>query len=192
MTLRLVIGIDPGRLGALVALADGQPVEFVDMPTRLGVEGRPIVDARALAARLRIMMKAHRGAAFFAVIEHVCGFSGQGGASQFAFGRSDGIARGVLGALGLTPIELPPKVWREYYGLASGERRPKGSGRDFSRERDTKERGRLYAVSRWPNLTELRRKRDGGRADALLIAQWAYETEAWTTRTDAPADACLG
>lgn len=166
MTLRLVIGIDPGVSGAIAWLADGDPAGVLDMPRR--PDGR--VDGQRLSAELRELLREHPGADVLVVHELVGGFRGQGGASQFAFGQADGIVRGVVAALGLRWIEVRPQAWKKHYGLVK-QRGGEPVGKDASRAR---------VVAMFPNqaLPFLRAK-DDGRAEALLLALWAIQTEAW-------------
>lgn len=162
MTLRLTIGIDPGQTGCIAAIADGQPAGFIDMPTVPRRAGGLQVDAATLAASLRGLMHAHSGAYIQAVIEQVNAMPKQGGSSIFRFGQSDGIVRGVLGALNIGYIEVPPQVWKRYLRLT-------GSDKDAAR---------THVIQRYPHLAaQLARKKDVGRADALLIALWAELAE---------------
>lgn len=162
MTLRLTLGIDPGQTGAIAALADGRPVAFIDMPTMARKAGGEQVDAQALAARIRELLADHPGAYPFAVLEQVSAMPGQGVTSMFRFGQADGAVRGVLGALGIGFIEVHPQTWKRYLRLTGAD----------------KDTARTMAIQRYPEAAEyLRRKKDVGRADALLIATWAVLTE---------------
>ncbi len=162
MTLRLVLGCDPGQSGAIAVLADGEPAGFIDMPTMPRKAGGFEVNAASLAAQLRGVIQQHRGAHVMAVVEQVGSMPGQGLASTFRFGQSDGILRGVLATLGIGYITVSPVKWKGYYGLKGQE----------------KDAARTLAIRRFPSVAgELARKKDGGRADALLIALWAHGTE---------------
>lgn len=170
MTLRLTIGIDPGTSGAIGVLADGEPAGVHDMPVcpAPGGSGRA-VDGAKLAAILRGLLMAHNGADVVVVHELVGGFRGQGGSASFAFGQSDGIALGVIASLGLRVVHVRPQAWKKHHGLVKlkGGEKP---GKDASRAR---------VVQLFPNqaLPFLRAK-DDGRAEALLLALWAHQTEA--------------
>ena len=95
---------------------------------------------------------------------------GQGVSSTFRFGQADGVVRGVLGALGIGSIEVHPQVWKRYLRL---------TGMD-------KDAARTYVIERYPELAEqLKRKKDVGRADALLIGLWAEITEQVARRSAA-------
>lgn len=160
--LRVTLGIDPGTSGAIVVLADGEPVDLHDMPAsdRLDV-GREVNPVR-LAAMLRDVRQRYAGAHCLAVLEEVGGRHGEGSRSVFRFGESFGALKGVLGALGIGWITVRPQAWKKHHGLIGTE----------------KDAARIYAMQRFPRVAQsLARKRDGGRADALLIGRWAWETE---------------
>ena len=67
--LRLTIGVDPGILGALVVLGDGEPLQFIDMPTRPRKTSGNEVDAFRLASIVRGIVQQARGAHVMAVLE---------------------------------------------------------------------------------------------------------------------------
>lgn len=162
MTLRITLGCDPGQTGCIAVLADGQPAGFIDMPTMPRKAGGHEINAAALAMQLREALRGHPGADVFAVVELVGSMPGQGLASTFRFGQSDGILRGVLGALGIGYITVAPVRWKNHYGLKGQE----------------KDAARTLAIRRFPTAAlQLARKKDGGRADALLIALWGESTE---------------
>lgn len=162
MTLRLVIGCDPGQSGGLALLADGEPAGFIDMPTMPRKAGGNEVNAASLAAQIRGLMHQHPGAYVLAVVEQVSAMPGQGVTSMFRFGQSDGVLRGVLGALGISYVEVHPTKWKNYFGLRGTE----------------KDAARTLAIRRFPSIADqLARKKDQGRADAILMALWALNTE---------------
>ena len=162
MTLRLTLGCDPGQSGCVAALADGEPAGFIDMPTMPRKAGGHEINAAALAAKIRGVLMQHPGAHVLAVVEQVSAMPGQGVSSMFRFGQSDGVLRGVLGALGIAYIEANPVRWKNHYGLRGQE----------------KDAARTLAIRRFPSVAgELARKKDQGRADAILMALWAESTE---------------
>lgn len=165
MTLRLTIGIDPGKRGALAALADGIPDAVHDMP--LSPDGE--VDGGRLAAMLRGILQQHTGAAVLVVHEKINGFSGDRGARVIPLGQADGIARGVVAALGLPAVRVHPQTWKSHFGLRQRKNGPP-IGKDASRALVA----RLYPDRALPFM----RAKDDGRAEALLLALWAEQTEA--------------
>lgn len=170
MTLRLTLGCDPGQTGAIAILADGAVDGFVDMPTTARRAGGQQVNGTALADALREVLHRHAGAYVLAVVEQVNAMPNQGASSGFRFGQADGILRGVLGALRIGLVEVPPQMWKRHLRLTGCD----------------KDAARTLAIQRFPSASSrLTRKKDIGRADALLIALWAETTEQ-VTRADAP------
>lgn len=162
MTLRLTLGVDPGQTGCVAAIADGEPAGFIDMPTTPRKAGGHEVNGAELAERLRALLAAHPGACVAAITEQVSGRTGQGVSGVFRFGQADGVVRGVLGALRIDFAEVTPRAWKKAMGL-------KGADKAASR---------ASVIERWPHLAgALRRVKDHGRAEALLIALWAEQTE---------------
>ena len=152
----MYLGIDPGLTGAL-ALVDGERmVRIWDMPVTEKTHGKGrevnayllsdlIVDAMSLSDRGLMMAR----------VEQVAAMPGQGVSSMFSFGFSAGVISGVLGSLGVNKQMVRPAAWKRSYGL---------TGRD-------KDAARTLAIERYPEAAPLlARKKDVGRADALLIA----------------------
>ena len=150
----MVVGIDPGLSGALAFLfEDGTYSGVFDMPVMAaGKTGRQQVNAAALVEWMKKVYPPDR-----AVLEHVAAMPKQGVSSVFSFGQSFGIILGVLAALEI-PVELVrPNVWKKAYGL----------GKD-------KEEARARAIQLYP-AAPLSRKKDAGRAEALLLARYGRQ-----------------
>ena len=89
-----IVGIDPGASGAIVALWEGEPVEWILMPTvKVGSATR--VNASSLADFLETVQASH------VYVEQVGAMPGQGVSSMFNFGHSCGTVMGVIGAMGI-------------------------------------------------------------------------------------------
>lgn len=162
MTYRVTIGIDPGQTGALAVLADGQFAGFYDMPTVARPAGGQQVNGAELAAQLREIRAAHPDVEVRACIEQVNAMPGQGVSSMFRFGEGYGVVQGVLAALGIPMALVHPQRWKKTVGL-------------IGREKDV---ARTVAIQQYPAAAGgLKRKKDVGRADALLIAAWAWRSE---------------
>ena len=151
----MIIGIDPGITGAIVALYDdGEIAAVFDMPVVKKPNGRREVDAANLAQKIEAMA-ALAPELVTAVVEQVGAMPRQGVASVFSFGDSFGVIRGVLGALGIPVRRVTPNKWKKAAGLV---------GQD-------KDRARTLAIEKWPKqAARFERKKDVGRADAALIA----------------------
>ena len=156
--LRITIGIDPGLSGAIAVLADGAYRHCFDMPTQgRGKAGRQCVNAAALAAYLRGQMQTDRGAYVHAIIEDVSARPGQGVTSMFRFGQALGAIEGVLAALSIPVTRVTPQRWKAAFRLTGTE----------------KDAARGIAQDLYPDAP-LSRKRDCGRADALLVARHGW------------------
>jgi hypothetical protein len=156
------VGMDPGLTGAIVTLEDGE-LQFFDTPTfKAGNRSRIAADG---CARLLERIDLERGNNPLVVaIEKAGSFSPagrkQGSVSMFGYGVGYGIWIGILEALKIPYTEVPPQTWKRL--LMAGERKEKDASRAVAR--------RL-----WPDQTEeaLSRRKDHGRADAALIAEYA-------------------
>lgn len=161
MTLSLTFGVDPGQSGAIAVFADGEPTDAFDMPCVPRAAGGDMVAADQLAVFIRGAMSCHPGADVQGCVEKVSAIRGNGVTGMFRFGQADGIARGVFGALRIPLTEVTPQKWKGHFGLI-------GTDKDAARE---------LAIAKWPGMAHLlKRKRDCGRADALLIGAWLCET----------------
>ncbi len=149
---RLTLGVDPGLTGAYALLdAGGTFVAVEDLPVirdgRLGW-----IDADALAARL---LELRGGAELHATVERVHAMPRNGSQAAFSQGATLGSLLATL-QLVRARIELvTPGTWKRALGLSSD----KGASLD---------RARLLFPT-----APLDRKRDHGRAEALLLAAWA-------------------
>lgn len=168
--LRVTFGVDPGMTGAIVTLLDGEPGPMIDMPVMDGGKGRE-VDARAVAMFVRRIRAEHPGAHYVASIERVRAMPNKQGSevrkmgaqSSFNFGDGFGQLKSVFRVLGIPLVLVEAASWKRANGL-------QGQGKDAARE---------LALVRFPSAAaELRRKKDGGRADALWIALFADGAEA--------------
>lgn len=146
----MIVGIDPGRSGALVLIKSmGGYIDHLNMPTiKVGTKSR--VNGAAVAAWLRKCDVDH------AYLEQVGAMPGQGTASMFTFGHAAGVVEGVLQGLSIPYTLVTPQAWKKSAGLI-------GSDKDASRSR---------AIQLFPELRALDAKAKGQAiADALLIAR---------------------
>ena len=147
------IGIDPGLTGALAFVRAGHVLTCLDMPVETGAGNRRRVSAARLAHLLREQVERHGPCV--AALEAVAARPGQGVSSVFSFGRSLGVLEGVLAACAIPVAYYQPTAWKRALGLLG---RPK----DASLTR---------ALELFPTAAPwLMRKKDHGRADAILLA----------------------
>lgn len=155
--MRVWIGIDPGVTGALAVLTDEGAWQLDDLPT-IEVGKRREVDVAELVEVFRD--HSYQGyTTQLVAIERQQPMPGQGLSSTFKTAQGYGALLGVLTAMGL-PLMCPrPVDWKRAMRL--------GKGKDAARD---------VARKRWPAMSAyLRRKQDHGRAEAMLLAQWARE-----------------
>lgn len=161
--MKVLAGIDPGLSGALCRydIITGQVTHVLDMPIESwGAEKRHI-DVREL---MRIL---HRWSVDTVALERVTAMPstgptrrGMGAASAFRFGMCYGEVRGAVVATGIKVIDVPPTQWKNLFELL---------------KRD-KELALPLAARLFPNMAgELKRKKDIGRAECMLIARWAAQ-----------------
>jgi crossover junction endodeoxyribonuclease RuvC len=127
------------------------------------------VDALKLDTFIRDVRSANPGAYFSVCIERVRAMPDRssgvarkmGAQSSFNFGDGFGQLKAVFRALRLEPVLVEARSWKNYYGLPND-----------------KEASRALAVKRFPSAaTQLARKKDNGRAEALLIALYHDNTD---------------
>ena len=158
------LGIDPGLDGALALVGDGY-LAVTDMPT-VGANKNRVINPLALADIISGWNPTH------AIIERVHAMPKQGVASTLKFGHTLGRIDAVV-LLKDVPVHwVPPAIWKKHFRL----------GR-------YKEDARRLAVERFPHIADrLSRKKDEGRAEALLIASYFLETRSQTHGQSLKAD----
>lgn len=166
----IIIGIDPGCSGALVALdGDGNHLRHLFMPTvKKGQSTR--VNGAAVAAFLRELMEAHPAEPMHCYLESVGSMPGQGVASMFSFGHAAGLVEGVVTGAGLPLTLVTPQAWKKAAGLI-------GQDKDAARSR---------AIQLYPLVRDLDAKGKGqALADALLIARHGHGLSVSISQTGA-------
>ena len=95
------------------------------------------------------------------IIEQVSAMPGQGVTSMFNFGQSFGILKGICSPMQLPMYFVRPAKWKKYFGLIKSE----------------KDASRTKAIEMFPYFSsQLSKKKDSNKADAILIASFYYET----------------
>ena len=159
----LTLGIDPGLSGAVGALVDGVPFGFVDCPTvvtKVGKNTKRVSDATGMRQALIGFYLKHGQSQVHAqvFIEKVGAMPGQGVTSMFSFGVNYGMWQGVVTALKFPLTFVTPQAWKKV--MLAGTSKDKGASL-------------LRARQLWPDQAEwFSRKKDEGRAEALLIAEY--------------------
>ncbi len=158
----LIIGIDPGISGSICFFQDGKIVDVIEMPTMTeGKKNKKQVNSSQVFNEISEKIKKLDKNEIKVVIEQVSAMPGQGVTSMFNFGQSFGILKGVCSAMQLPMYFVRPAKWKKYFNLINSEK-------DASRTR---------AIEVFPNFSsQLSRKKDSNKADAILIASFYYET----------------
>ena len=157
----LIIGIDPGISGSICFFKDGKILEVIEMPVMTeGKKNKKQVNgAQIYNEFLKKINK--KDDEIRVVIEHVSAMPGQGVTSMFNFGQSYGILKGICSAMQLPMFFIRPARWKKYFSLINSQK-------DASRTR---------AIEIFPYFsTQLSKKKDSNKADAILIASFYYET----------------
>ncbi len=158
----LIIGIDPGISGSICFFQDGKIIDVVDMPTMTdGKKNKKQVNGSQIFNEISNRINKIDKKDIRVVIEQVSAMPGQGVTSMFNFGQSFGILKGICSAMQLSMYFVRPAKWKKYFNLLNSEK-------DASRAR---------AIEVFPYFSsQLSRKKDSNKADAILIASFYYET----------------
>ncbi len=158
----LIIGIDPGISGSICFLEDGKILDVIEMPTMTeGKKNKKQVNGSQIYNEILKRTKNFEKNKIRVVIEQVSAMPGQGVTSMFNFGQSFGILKGICAAMQLPMYLVRPAKWKKYFNLINSEK-------DASRTR---------AIEIFPYFSsQLSKKKDSNKADAILIASFYYET----------------
>ena len=158
----LVIGIDPGISGSICFFQDGKIIDAIEMPTMTeGKKNKKQVNGSQIFNEISERIKKLDKKDIKVIIEQVSAMPGQGVTSMFNFGQSFGILKGICSAMQLSMYFVRPAKWKKYFNLINSEK-------DASRAR---------AIEIFPYFSsQLSRKKDSNKADAILIASFYYET----------------
>ena len=158
----LIIGIDPGVSGSICFFKDGKILDVIEMPTmNEGKKNKKQVNGSQIYNEIAKRIDKDKIFNTRVVIEHVTAMPGQGVTSMFNFGQSFGILKGICSAMQLPMYFVRPIKWKRYFNLINSEK-------DASRTR---------AIEIFPYFSsQLSKKKDSNKADAILIASFYYET----------------
>ena len=158
----LIIGIDPGISGSICFFEDGVIKDVIEMPTMTdGKKNKKQVNGSQIFNEISERIKKIDKRNIKVVIEQVSAMPGQGVTSMFNFGQSFGILKGICSAMRLSMYFVRPSKWKKYFNLINSEK-------DASRTR---------AIEIFPYFSsQLSKKKDSNKADAILIASFYYET----------------
>ena len=155
----VIVGIDPGVSGAICILRNGKVTMTCDMPIMVdGTKSKRQVNAAELA---NILINEKIGEQYKIILESVSAMPGQGVTGMFSFGQSFGVIKGVCAALKLPLHLVRPVKWKKHFNLLNSE----------------KDASRTKVIEMFPYISsEVSKKKDANKADAILIAKYFFET----------------
>ena len=158
----LIIGIDPGISGSICFFEDGKILDVLEMPTMAdGKKNKKQVNGAQIYNEISTKIRGIEKQNLRVIIEQVSAMPGQGVTSMFNFGQSFGILKGICSAMQLPMYFVRPAKWKKYFGLIKSE----------------KDASRTKAIEMFPYFSsQLSKKKDSNKADAILIASFYYET----------------
>jgi crossover junction endodeoxyribonuclease RuvC len=158
----IIIGIDPGLSGSICFFENGKILDVVEMPTMTdGKKNKKQVNGSQIYNEILKKISHLDKSDVKVVIEQVSAMPGQGVTSMFNFGQSFGILKGICSAMQLSVYFVRPAKWKKYFNLINSEK-------DASRTR---------AIEIFPYFSsQLSKKKDSNKADAILISSFFYET----------------
>ena len=158
----LIIGIDPGITGSICFFQDGKIIDVIEMPNMPeGKKNKKQVNGAQIYYEISSRIKDIKKEDIKVIIEQVSAMPGQGVTSMFNFGQSYGILKGICSAMQLPMYFVRPTKWKKYFSLINSE----------------KDASRTKAIEIFPYFSSnLSKKKDSNKADAILISSYYYET----------------
>ena len=166
-----ILGIDPGLNGAAaIYWVQPQLWKVVDLPT-VGDSAQRRINAPAL--REWIMGNGGASGPHHAFIESVHALPKEAASFSFRYGRAIGALEATVACWNIPMTLVVPQQWKRFYNLRGPD----------------KEQSRALAIRRFPTASGwLERKKDHGRAEAMLIAYFGAAAVG-AVRSMSPLDA---
>ena len=158
----LIIGIDPGITGAICFFENGEVKDIIEMPNMAdGKKNKRQINGPQIYNEILARITGIPKKDVLVIIEQVSAMPGQGVTSMFNFGQSFGAIKGICSAMQLSMHFVRPVKWKKYFSLIKSE----------------KDASRTKVIEIFPYISsQLSRKKDSNKADAILIASFFYNT----------------
>ena len=155
-----IIGIDPGLSGAIAVMKNNKVLNIFEIPVMSeGKKNKRQLNSAQLVRLLKDNIKDEEEVSV--IVEQVNAMPGQGVTSMFNFGQTFDAIKGICAALSLPIFFVRPSKWKKHFELIN-------SSKDSSRTK---------AIEMYPLLSsELSKKKDVNKSDAILIARFYSET----------------
>lgn len=156
------IGADPGKQGAISVIDAADSVIYCDDLPYRAVGDKYELDSLELLNSLQalkldgpLIIAVERVQAIYDISR---GFNDTP-RSSFTFGKNYGALLATVNIINAPRIDVIPQSWKKHFGLV----------------KTSKEDSRLKALEIFPDAP-IKRKKDDGRAESLLIAKWLRDT----------------
>ena len=156
--IKIIIGIDPGRSGAISVRYNDNLIISTKCPKTVEEMGK-VVNNIFLNGEKKLAV---------AYIEQVHAFPTDARSSAFKFGQNYGGWLGILAALGIRTVLVSPQKWMKYFGEQTKEGRLPKEKKD--RKNKLKEIANKYLPVNCGNVTLY-------NADSILINVYGKEHE---------------
>ena len=159
----LIIGIDPGITGAICFFENGEIKDIIEMPSMAeGKKNKRQINGPQIFNEIIKRIEGLNKNNIAVVIEQVSAMPGQGVTSMFNFGQSFGVIKGICSALNLPIYFVRPTKWKKHFNLI----------------KTNKDASSTKAIEVYPKISsQLSRKKDSNKADAILIARYFNDTQ---------------
>jgi crossover junction endodeoxyribonuclease RuvC len=152
-----IVGIDPGLDGAVAIQWPNRTITVTDTPTMEVAKAGGKKKTEYLPREMANILQSLDQNSTAVYIESVHSMPKQGVASTFTFGKGYGIWIGIIAAYGLRVTFVTPQAWKKMIMEGIHD----------------KDAARLRAQQLYPAMMPmLKRKKDCGRADAMLIMHY--------------------
>lgn len=151
-----IVGIDPGKTGALALFVEGHPTAVIDMPVAIdSIDGARVYSVLNLWEANEVY------------IERTHAMPKNGSKAAFSQGDSNGALRTACHIAKIPLIWVPAMTWQRAAGL----------GVSGLTDVERKRRSRMRAMELFPGMCDwLNRAKDHNRAEALLIGRHGVQT----------------
>ncbi|CAA0805876.1 Unknown protein [Striga hermonthica] len=152
-----VIGVDPDLSGALAVLKPDNSPQVYDSPILKVLVGKRVRKRLDVKSIIQLLQNVDAPSGTSVYIEQSIPFPKDGKQGWWSGGFGYGLWIGILVASGYSVVPVPSVLWKNEFKLSGFQ-----SSKDDSRE---------LATTLFPSMSSmLKRKKDHGRAEALLIA----------------------
>ncbi|KAL7151942.1 hypothetical protein ABFS83_04G065600 [Erythranthe nasuta] len=154
-----VVGIDPDLSGALAVIKPDNSPQVYDSPHLSVLVGKRVRKRLDVKSIIQLLQSVDAPIGTTVYIEQSIPYPQDGKQGWWSGGFGYGLWIGILVASGYSVVPVPSSLWKNAFKL-TGDR----SSKDNSRE---------LASTLFPSMcSQLKRKKDHGRAEALLIAAY--------------------